>query len=260
LPEGPEDDVCVTWKKHQHATLPKLAQYPDKRRCIRPLLLLAGFFVCLPALAGTSIVYDHKIGGRLMNHAMGESSFSTAGEYPQQGPLPESLTREMMNYAIGEMSFSPAEEYPQGPLPESLMFDKLLLEKAKRRLTAYAKGKAVRVYLVALGENPLGHKQFQGDKRTPEGNYTINDKNPRSAYYKNIGISYPNAQDRERAKKMHKSPGGDIKIHGLAPHFAAMGPAHRATDWTYGCIAVTNPEMEEIFLRTPVGIPIEILP
>lgn len=157
-------------------------------------------------------------------------------------------------------SLSSKEAYPEGPLPDSLVFDALQLEKSKRLLTAYAKGKPVRVYLVALGFTPKGHKQFEGDGRTPEGTYTIDDKNPRSAYYKNLGISYPNEMDSAFASAQGKSPGGDIKIHGLAPHFAELGDEHRLTDWTYGCIAVTNPEMEELYARTPRGVPIQILP
>lgn len=205
-------------------------KYPNKRRLIRMALLLGGLIVFFLTLVGTIVFYDRE----------------KDGTPTMQGQAWASLT--------------PSEEYPQGPLPDGLMFDSLLVEKAKHRLTAFAKGKPVRVYLVALGENPVGHKEFEGDKRTPEGYYQINDKNPNSAYYKNIGISYPNAEDVKRAKQLNKSPGGDIKIHGLAPAFAEIGPAHRLSDWTYGCIAVTNPEMEEIFTRTPVGTSIEIRP
>ncbi|MDR2604327.1 MAG: L,D-transpeptidase, partial [Desulfovibrio sp.] len=79
-------------------------------------------------------------------------------------------------------------------------------------------------------------------------------------YHKNLGISYPNEQDRARAAAAGKKPGGNIKIHGLAPSFAYLGQAHRLTDWTYGCIAVTNPEIEELFARTEVGTPVEIVP
>ncbi len=153
-----------------------------------------------------------------------------------------------------------AEAYPRGSLPDSLKFERLRLEKSARRLTAYAGGKAVRVYLVSLGTNPVGHKEFHGDRKTPEGIYRIDGKNPNSAYYKNLGVSYPGAADRAHAEKLGKSPGGDIKIHGLAPSFAHVGAAHRLADWTHGCIAVTNEEMEELYTRTPVGIPIEIVP
>lgn len=155
---------------------------------------------------------------------------------------------------------SDAELYPNGPLADGQTFDRLLLEKSERRLTAFTKDKAVRVYYVALGIQPVGHKQFEGDRKTPEGKYTINDKNPNSAYHKNLGISYPNKADRDYARKQNKKSGGDIKIHGLAPSFAELGAVHRLTDWTYGCIAVTNPEIEELFTRTPVGTSIEIKP
>jgi hypothetical protein len=150
--------------------------------------------------------------------------------------------------------------YPQGLLPAGLEFDRLLLEKKARRLTAYFEGKPARVYLVALGFAPEGHKEVEGDGKTPEGQYYIDSKNPRSAYYKNLGISYPNEVDREHAAELGQSPGGDIKIHGLAPMYAALGQAHRLTDWTYGCIAVDNEAMEELYQRTPVGTPILIVP
>ena len=152
------------------------------------------------------------------------------------------------------------QEYPQGPLAGAVRFDKLLVEKAKRRMTAYSNNKPVRVYIISLGDNPIGHKQFEGDEKTPEGIYTIDGKNPNSSYYKNLGISYPNAADIKFAKSKGKSPGGAIKIHGLAPHFQDIGALHRLNDWTDGCIAVTNDEMEELFTRTPVGIPIHIRP
>lgn len=151
-------------------------------------------------------------------------------------------------------------EYPAGDLPDALTFDRLEVKKAERRMMAYSRGRLVRVYVIALGENPVGRKRYEGDRKTPEGKYTINGKNPNSAYYKNLGISYPDAQDRKAAAALGKSPGGDIKIHGLAPEFASLGKAHRNSDWTWGCIAVTNEEMEELYNRTPIGIGIEIKP
>lgn len=158
------------------------------------------------------------------------------------------------------MFLSADEAYPQGRLPDELLFDNLLLEKHSRRLMAFFQGKPVRVYLVALGFAPEGSKEHEGDGKTPEGRYYIDNKNPRSAYYKNLGISYPNREDRARAEAAGKSAGGDIKIHGLSPSFAGLGQAHRLTDWTHGCIAVTNEEIDELFLRTPVGTTIQIVP
>jgi murein L,D-transpeptidase YafK len=152
------------------------------------------------------------------------------------------------------------EAYPQGPLPAGLLFDRLHLEKKSRRLTAFSNGRQVRVYLVALGENPTGPKQTEGDRRTPEGLYRIADKDPDSAYHKSLGISYPNERDRERAAARNMPPGGNIKIHGLGLEFAKLDQAHRVTDWTYGSIALTNREIEELFTRTDIGTPIEISP
>ena len=155
---------------------------------------------------------------------------------------------------------SQSEAYPAGPLPNDLKFDRLTLEKEKRLLTAWSNGIAVRRYLVALGLNPVGAKEFEGDYKTPEGQYIINERNANSAYYKNVGVSYPNEADRKRAAAMGRPPGGLIKIHGLAPTFAHIGALHRAYDWTHGCIAVDNQEMEEIFSRTKLGSPIVITP
>ncbi len=208
-------------------------RYPKKRNILRVLL-----FTALPALLLCLLI---------------GSAFILGADQPDDPPMPMQLHDRTADLA-------PDEAYPQGPLSENVRFDKLVLEKGLRRLTAYAGGKATRVYLVALGENPVGAKEYEGDKRTPEGSYSINNKNPSSAYYKNLGISYPDKKDLARAKKAGKSPGGDIKIHGLAPEFANVGRFHRLSDWTFGCIAVTNEEMEELFQRTPVGVPINILP
>lgn len=151
-------------------------------------------------------------------------------------------------------------EYPAGDLAADLMFDRLVVNKAARRMMAYNSGKLVRVYIIALGENPVGHKEYEGDRKTPEGVYSIDSRNPNSGYYKNLGISYPNENDRRAAENLGKSPGGDIKIHGLAPSFASIGKVHRNSDWTHGCIAVTNEEMEELYNRVIIGSEIEINP
>ncbi|UKJ08530.1 L,D-transpeptidase family protein [Solitalea lacus] len=107
---------------------------------------------------------------------------------------------------------------------------------------------------------PVGDKQVEGDKKTPEGLYTINDKNSNSGYYKNLGISYPNQQDIVEAKKLGKSPGGEVKIHGLKNGMGFIHKFQRWVDWTMGCVAVTNEEMEELYSHTPIGTTIEIRP
>ena len=145
-------------------------------------------------------------------------------------------------------------------LPTALEFDRLVVDKQARRLTAYAEGTAVREYHIALGWAPEGHKQMEGDGKTPEGVYFVDGKNPNSRYYKNLGVSYPNDDDCAAAAALGVSPGGEIKIHGLPPGQEHLGGVHWMRDWTAGCIAVSNEEIDELYAHTPVGTPIEILP
>lgn len=138
--------------------------------------------------------------------------------------------------------------YPGKPLPKGVVIDKLVVYKKKRRMYAYSGDALIKTYTVALGKNPVGHKEHEGDNRTPEGIYTINDRNPNSSFYKNLGISYPNENDKANAEKLGKSPGGQIKIHGLRNGKGYRGKFHILKDWTAGCIAVTNPEMDELYI------------
>lgn len=152
--------------------------------------------------------------------------------------------------------------FPTRPLPEDVKISKLLLEKKKRRLHLIGPdGKKIRSYAVALGANPRGHKQFQGDERTPEGTYMIDFGNPNSRFFRSLHISYPNNQDRRRSRSKGKNPGGDIMIHGLPEKLEWIGRWHRWWDWTDGCVGLTNKEMADIWKA--VGnrkIPIEIRP
>lgn len=127
--------------------------------------------------------------------------------------------------------------------------------KEKRRMDLIADGKIVKSYRIRLGKQPKGHKQFQGDGRTPEGTYYISGRNPRSAFHLSLQISYPNRSDLAFAQRRGRSPGGDIFIHGQ-PNGFKRGTI--ATDWTRGCIAVSNKEMEEIWRLIPNGCPIHI--
>lgn len=149
--------------------------------------------------------------------------------------------------------------YPGKKLPEGTVIDRLVVHKGKRSMEAYSNGTLVKTYTIALGFDPTGHKAFEGDGRTPEGTYTINARNANSAYHKNLGVSYPNAADRAYAKALGKEPGGDIKIHGLRNGRGAIGKFHRWKDWTHGCIAVTDAEIDELFAAVKDGAVIEIL-
>jgi murein L,D-transpeptidase YafK len=135
--------------------------------------------------------------------------------------------------------------------------DRVVIVKSTHTLMLLSQGQVIKTYKVALG-NPKGTKQQQGDRETPEGEYIIDSKNPHSRFHRALHISYPNAQDRERARKQGVSPGGLIEIHGIEEKWAWVGSLHRAVDWTAGCIAVTNPEIEEIYKLVPVGTPVEI--
>jgi murein L,D-transpeptidase YafK len=138
--------------------------------------------------------------------------------------------------------------------------DRVVVLKKERTLILYSNGTELKRYKVALGGNPVGPKSRQGDGRTPEGTYVLDFRNSKSQFYKSIHISYPNASDRERARKLGVSPGGDIFLHGLPNGYGAIGAAHRLRDWTNGCIAVTNQEIDEIWAMAPNGTVIEIKP
>jgi murein L,D-transpeptidase YafK len=132
--------------------------------------------------------------------------------------------------------------------------------KSERRLELLTKGQIVRSYAIALGGNPIGHKQFEGDQRTPEGRYVLDWRNDKSCCVKSIHISYPNEADKAAAKKVGLSPGGMIMIHGPPNRFTWFDWLFQMFDWTDGCIAVREDEMLEIWSMVRSGTPIEIEP
>jgi murein L,D-transpeptidase YafK len=138
--------------------------------------------------------------------------------------------------------------------------DRIVIVKSERTLTLFRDGKVLKTYKVALGTTPVGPKTRQGDGRTPEGLYTVDSRNPHSQFHLSLHVSYPNAADRARAARLKVNPGGDIMIHGLPPAYAYLGPLHRKYDWTLGCIAVTDSEIEEIWNLVPIGTTVEIKP
>lgn len=138
--------------------------------------------------------------------------------------------------------------------------DLVLIEKEKRIMSLFLKGKLIKTYKVALGFAPVGHKQQEGDGKTPEGVYTISYKNPNGQFHKALKISYPNKQDQKNAQKRGVSPGDFIMIHGLGKAFGWLGKSHILKDWTLGCIAVTNAEIDEVYKLTPIGTKVEIRP
>ncbi|WP_447751699.1 L,D-transpeptidase family protein [Sphingopyxis fribergensis] len=146
----------------------------------------------------------------------------------------------------------------QPTLPAGTKADRLLVDKSDHMLIAYVGNREiVRYKNIRFGDAPTGHKQFEGDERTPEGTYRISGRNPKSAYHLSLRISYPNAADRAFAKAKGRSPGGDIFIHGQ-PN-AWPGPPI-ARDWTDGCIALSNAEIKQLWDIVPDGTPITIRP
>jgi len=155
--------------------------------------------------------------------------------------------------AFGASVRAATPAWPPALAPAAERADAIRVDKSERRMELLRKGKVIRTYRILLGDAPVGHKHRQGDERTPEGRYRITFRNGASQFHLSLRVSYPNAADVAWAKARGLDPGGDIMIHGGTP------PGYRR-DWTNGCIAVTNAEIEEIWRLVPVGTPITIEP
>lgn len=167
------------------------------------------------------------------------------------GNLPKDVAKRLQ-------PLTDAQAYPNGPLAPKATFDRLVVKKKEHRLYAYYRDKVLRVYPVALGQNPQGHRKLPGDKKTPEGIYAIRRKDEASPYHKTLELSFPNAQDLLNAQVEGHLVAGPVGIHGLTKDTAFLGLAHRASDWTDGGIALSNEEIDELFERTPLGVPVHI--
>jgi murein L,D-transpeptidase YafK len=146
------------------------------------------------------------------------------------------------------------------PLPDGARADSILIEKSRRKLTLLKDGKPLKTYTVALGGSPIGPKEREGDGKTPEGVYQIDYRKANSSFHRALHISYPTVAEAKAARQNGYSPGGAIMIHGLPNGFGVLGASHRLRDWTLGCIAVTNIEIEEIWRVVPNGAVVEIRP
>ena len=146
------------------------------------------------------------------------------------------------------------------PASNALHADRVVVLKRERTLQLLSQGKVIKTYKVALGGEPVGPKTRQGDHKTPEGTYFLDSRNAHSKFHRSIHISYPDSRDRAAARAKAISPGGDVFVHGLPNGYGFVGASHRLKDWTDGCIAVTDEEIEEIWDAVPDGTPIEIRP
>lgn len=161
---------------------------------------------------------------------------------------------------VGATTLFFSTHHNRNRLSADTRIDRILVEKAERKLSIFRKGQRLKTYRVALGGNPVGPKEQEGDMKTPEGVYQIDSRNPNSDYHLALHISYPSAADAARAAQRGVSAGFDIMIHGLPNGLGWIGAAHRQKDWTAGCIALTDEEIEELWRVTPDGATIEIRP
>ena len=145
-------------------------------------------------------------------------------------------------------------------ITEDVKVDSVAVFKSERKMKLYSDGRELKAYPVSLGKNPTGHKEKEGDKKTPEGNYILDRRLENSKYHLAIHISYPNEQDKINAEQLGVSPGGDVMIHGLPNKLEFLEDYYANTDWTDGCIAVSNDEIEEIWKLVEDGTPISIYP
>ena len=193
------------------------------------------------------------------------AALTDSGAAPAAAPLPPA--RPFSSVSSYGPDGTPLAEGGAGPLlpgpgdaAQFQVAERIVVEKGNRRLLLLRGGDVIATYPVRLGLNPYGHKQREGDFRTPEGTYYLSRRNPQSQFFLSVEVSYPNAQDRERARQSGVRPGGLIMIHGQ-PNVPRKPPDYYASnDWTDGCIAVSNSDMVDIWQRTRLGMPIEIRP
>ena len=193
---------------------------------------------------------DTSCPGRTLALALPQSRLLDRGMRPRiRHPLKALLPLLLLGFTISPEAVAGAG-----------FVDRVVIEKSTRTLKLLAGNETYRTYFVALGGAPQGQKVQEGDQRTPEGVYSIVARQPRSSFYKGLLLSYPNEQDQARAEALGVDPGGQIMIHGLRNGYEWMGERHRRQDWTEGCIAVTNQEIEEIWQLVDIGTPVEIRP
>ena len=166
----------------------------------------------------------------------------------------------LIAFAVVTTGIAAWAHWPHSPLPDGVVADRVLVRKSARELDLYDGGKLLRTYPVALGADPIGAKGRKGDGRTPEGRYVIDYRKGDSAFHRALHISYPRRDQVAAARLRGEPPGGLIMIHGLSNGRSWLGRLHRAADWTNGCIAVTNDEIEELWRVVPNGTRIEIRP
>ncbi|HKQ97634.1 MAG TPA: L,D-transpeptidase family protein [Candidatus Polarisedimenticolia bacterium] len=177
--------------------------------------------------------------------------------------VPSVVVRALMLGALlvgGVLALIAWARWPLTPLPAGTTADRILVRKSERVLELYRGDILLRSYPVSLGWEPVGAKREEGDGRTPEGRYIIDSRNPGSGFHLALHVSYPRPEEEAAARARGSSAGGLIMIHGLPNGYGFLGRLHLVRDWTLGCVAVTDPEIEEIWRVVPNGTPVEFQP
>jgi murein L,D-transpeptidase YafK len=164
----------------------------------------------------------------------------------------------VVSLAVGALGVYLYAHHNWDPLPAGTAIDRIVVEKSAKKLSVFRNSKQIKSYRIALGRNPVGAKQKEGDMKTPEGIYKIDSRNPQSSFHLALHISYPSDEDNRRAAESGTPAGSDIMIHGIQNGHGWIGAFHRWRDWTAGCIALTDEEIEELWRVTPDGTTIEI--
>ena len=173
--------------------------------------------------------------------------------------LKRTATALLAAWAFLFVFFGPVTATELSPVTDAVV-DRIIVEKSKRTMTLLKQDREVRTYKIALGRDPVGPKVMQGDNKTPEGIYYIDYKVANSVYHRALHLSYPSSDDVERARALGVPPGGSIMIHGMKPDKLWMGDVQYLFNWTNGCIALTNREIEEVWVLVPSWTPVEIRP
>ena len=223
--------------------------------------IIVSVILVLTAINGGMVIYRYLQSPSppttVANHAPVEKTTPQLPKAPDTPP-PSSSTPDQVT--LLETTAPPITRIPTPPHPTHSIATQILVEKKARRLTLFRNNAPIKTYEIALGRQPEGPKQFEGDHKTPEGRYIIDSRKKNSSYHRALHISYPSPKDAAFAARQKRSAGGSIMIHGLPNGMGSLGPLHRLRDWTAGCIAVTNTEIEEIWRVIRDGTPIEIRP
>ena len=186
------------------------------------------------------------------------TSFRLRGRHAQATARPATLRKQLVLVTLLLLYLPGCGNVH--PLPEGTRADRIVIVKSVHTMSLLRGAEVIRTYKIAIGRGPVGAKIRSGDHKTPEGEYLIDGKKADSKFHRALHISYPNQADRERAQQRNVNPGGDIEIHGIENGLGWIGGLHQSVDWTDGCVAVTDSEIEEIWKSVRIGTPVEIRP